>query len=177
MNRFNKSHLNWLIPCLIFVVILSSVCIYKYLRTNALDYYFTYEILTMSPDMTADELEKDGYLNLTHIQEECITDISQFMHSDSIFRPVILKTFQETEDDLVIRYFYRPDGSQTVYMTTYYVANQRSLNMNCPFSVDLLESTNNSGITEVWLVQSEQLQTPPYITISDPVLFYSYQSN
>lgn len=177
MQRFNKSHLKWLIPFLIVIVILSSIGIYHHLRDTALERFYYKDILNMSPDTTAKMLEKDGYLNLTRIQEGRITDINHFLHSDSIFRPVILKTFQETEDDLVIRYFYRPDGSQTVFMYTTFVAGQSMLNPNCPFSVELLETTNSDGITEVWLVQPEELRAPYYTTVLDPVLFYSYQPN
>ena len=177
MILFNKKHLKWIIPCLVFAVVIASVYLYKYLRINAVDLYHTYELYTMSPDTTAEELEKNGYLNLTNIQEERSADINLFLRSSSIFRPVIFKTFQETEDDLVIRYFYLPDGANTVCMTTYFVKGQCAMNMMAPFSNQVTETTTDDGTTEVWLIPSDErvsyaLSNP----LPEPVLFYTYKT-
>lgn len=172
-----QNHAKWLLPALLIVLLLSSVWIYRDRRENELNRYYSDEILVMSPDTTAEDLEEDGYLNLTGIQDEQIPEIVTFLHGDSFFRPVILKTFTESEDGPVIRYFHRPDGSQTVYMTTYFVVDQRSLNMNCPFSTALTETVNADGLTEVWLVQTENMSVhAPSYPVIDPVLFYTYKA-
>ena len=173
MNKLQK----WMIIGLILLAIPLSVRFHQYQRNTALDRYYYDEILTMSPDTTAEELERNGYLNLTNIQEERSADINLFLRSSSIFRPVIFKTFQETEDDLVIRYFYLPDGANTVCMTTYFVKGQCAMNMMAPFSNQVTETTTDDGTTEVWLIPSDErvsyaLSNP----LPEPVLFYTYKT-
>lgn len=178
MNAQLKRHWKWLLPCMIVLVLLTSVWIYRDHRSNALQRYYENEILTMSPDTTAADLEKDGYLNLTQTQESRIADITTFLTSDSYFRPVILKTFRETAEGLVIRYFYLPDGFSTVTMTTYTVKAQGIISPNSPFSSQLTETVNEDGTTDVWLIPAEKdvsyAQSNPS---EEPVHFYTYNTN
>ena len=174
-NHIRRNRL--LLIGLVVIIAFCSFGFYQYQRNTALERYYYDEILTMSPDTTAEELERNGYLNLTNIQEERSADINLFLRSSSIFRPVIFKTFQETEDDLVIRYFYLPDGANTVCMTTYFVKGQCAMNMMAPFSNQVTETTTDDGTTEVWLIPSDErvsyaLSNP----LPEPVLFYTYKT-
>ena len=126
------------------------------------------EIYTLPTDTTIQTLEQDGYINLTDVQPERISEIHAFFREKTVSGKTILKTVTNDADGPVITIFYRPEQSPVVSRTTYNVAQQTVSAQGFPYYWYTNEVSKDDGVTEVWL--------EPY-NDSEPFLLYCYNSN
>ena len=110
-----------------------------------------YQIYELPASTTADQLEQDGYIDLTAPQSSRLVEVDTFFSDDALAGDNILKTFTVEADEPVIRVFCRDKNSLLVKMTTYYVRQQFAEDPGRPFDLQREERAGADGTVEVWL--------------------------
>lgn len=126
------------------------------------------ELAKLSPTKTAADLEKMGYVDLTQVQPAALEDVDAFFRNNN-FNELMLKTFTETEDGLIVRAFLYYRNANFIQMFAYNVQEQKLLgNPSVNMQLDRVETAD--GITEVWLRGYR-----PDDSVPDPMDFLLYR--
>ncbi len=136
---------------LIVVLFVGLVSFFLVQRYNSSFYRLTQEIYDLPTSTTAEDLERQGFLDLTDVQDGPIQKVESFFEVDAYF-PQIFKTFTVTDEGLVIRIFQRHRTEKTVSMLTYLVQIQGAQNPNALYKLQPEVKTAIDGTQEVWLV-------------------------
>lgn len=109
------------------------------------------KLIAMPATATASDLERAGFINLSQIQDGRIGEVNSFFSQPVASKKTLLKTFSETENDIIARVFVKNNGAVLAMMTSYSVKNQAIIGQNQSFHLVAEEVNCEDGITEVWI--------------------------
>lgn len=158
-----------LLIALVCVGVVAYVLVHRY---NSSFERLTQEVYDLPTTTTAEDLERQGFLNLTDVQEGPIRKLENFFDPYS-YTSQICKTFTATDKGLVVRIFQRHRADKMVSMLTYLVQVQGALDPNAIYELQSQVKTGADGTQEVWLVGLDPATKQP--NGSDHLL-YRYQS-
>ena len=132
------------------LVCLCALAVWKWSEKNYED--LTKEVMALPPSVTAEDLVKLGYLDLTEVQPHRLTEVANFFQSAHLGKQH-LRTFTMTEDGPVVRILYRDSGqSFAVKMFVYNVKNCTSYVPTALYRARTSETALSDGTVEVWLL-------------------------
>lgn len=147
-------------------------------KKHPADEQFIQSIYNLNADVTAEDLIKDGYLDLTDVQPEKDEQITSFFHKAASGQEAGLKTFTRTSDGIVVRGLWRSRASSlqeipyfSIY--AYHLKKQKDESTGQYFDPRCYEVESPDGITEVWL--KDVITTPDTIEYGD-YLLYRYRT-
>ena len=105
------------------------------------------EIYKLPSDTTAEELEADGFLNLTDIQSERMGNVNSFFKTGKS----VLKTFLVAEDEILIRVFARNKDTGYIVISLYHIKSGIAEDAGYILQAQLEEIEAEDGTIEVWL--------------------------
>lgn len=100
----------------------------------------------LSPASETDDLERDGFLNLSDIQSGPVREVDEFFKGNK----QVLTFFTVTENGPVFQIFTL-DHSNLLFVNTYFVQSKRLQSPNRAFAYQVKSKITESGIVEVWL--------------------------
>ena len=109
------------------------------------------EMIALPYTATDLDLERDGFINLSYIQEGRLDKVNSFFSPAKVPKNILLKTFYKTGDDLIACVFVKNDDARLVFMTSYSVKTQTIKELNRSFHQFAEEVNSADSITEVWL--------------------------
>jgi len=134
-------------------------------------FHLTQWLYDLPATTTAEDLEKQGFVNLTDVQNGPVEKVESYFKIDAYF-PQILKTFTETDEGLVVRIFQRHRTARMVSMTTYKVQLQGAVDPGAFYQIQPQLKTGDDGTQEVWLVRLDSSSKQP---TGYEQLLYRYQ--
>ncbi len=147
-------------------------------KKHPADEQFIQSIYNLDADVTAEDLIKDGYLDLTDVQPEKNEQITSFFHKAASGQEAGLKTFTRTSDGIVVRGLWRDRASSlqeipyfSIYV--YHLKKQKDESTGQYFDPRCYEAESPDGITEVWL--KDVITTPATVEYGD-YLLYRYRT-
>lgn len=161
-----------LLLLLVSMLCVSLACAFLIQHYNSSFVRLTQEIYDLPTTTTAEDLEMQGFINLTDVQEGPIPKVEEFFRVDAYF-PQIFKTFTVTDDGLVVRIFQRHRTAKTVSILTYLVQLQGAQSPNALYELQPEVKTGTDGVQEVWLVGLDPYTKQPS---GYNHLLYRYQS-
>lgn len=123
--------------------------IYAYWRSTLDPYEQLRKVSQLPTTSTPEDLEKLGYLNVTNVLPESLPSVNSFLHGGISNR--ILKTFVETDEDLVVRIFWPVDGGRWLRCSTYYIRGQFLENANSQYRCPYYTVDAGNQVTQIWL--------------------------
>lgn len=100
----------------------------------------------LSPSSEADDLEREGFLNLSDIQPGPVKEVDEFFKGNK----QVLTFFLETEDGPVFQLF-TINHSNLLFVNTYFVQSKRLQSPNRAFAYQVSSKIKENGTVEVWL--------------------------
>lgn len=147
-------------------------------KKHPADEQFIQSIYSLNADVTAEDLIKDGYLDLTDVQPEKNEQITSFFHKAASGQEAGLKMFTRTSDGIVVRGLWRSRASSlqeipyfSIYV--YHLKKQKDESTGQYFDPRCYEAESPDGITEVWL--KDVITTPATVEYGD-YLLYRYRT-
>lgn len=104
------------------------------------------KISSLPVDITAEELERNGFLDLTEVQPGPVKEVTQFMQGQRH----ILSYFIQTENGPLIHIF-TVDQNRLLAAYTYSVRKKKWQYPNTGFSFQITYQKEKNGVTEVWV--------------------------
>ena len=106
----------------------------------------TEKIAALPSGVTAEELERDGFLDLTEVQPGPVKEVTQFIQGNRR----ILSYFTRTEAGPLIHLF-AVDKNNLLLVHTYSVQQKTWQAPNYAFSFQITHTKGEDGVTEVWV--------------------------
>lgn len=147
------------------------------------DEFLVQEIYTLDPRTTAEELTRQGFVDLTDIQPGSNQQVRDFLANATTYHYATLKTFVQTEDELTVTALWANNndkycaarGGAVFRTTTYLVKYQGAINPGQPY-MGWYEADGEDGMTEVWLKASTAYLPERPNGNGEDVLLYRYQT-
>lgn len=140
-------------PLLIAICIVIFACLlfggYAYWRSTLDPDTQLRKVSQLPTTSTPEDLEKLGYLNVTNVLPESLPSVNSFLHGGISNR--ILKTFVETNEDLVVRIFWPVDDGRWIRCSTYYIRGQFLENANSQYQCPYYTVETGNQVTQIWL--------------------------
>lgn len=132
-------------------------------------------LYSLTPSITEEELERDGFINISGVLPKENKVISRFLSKVETNKKSILKLFYWYEKDLYIKIlFYDPDYKE-VRSWTYLPIKQYAVSPDKRFSKNY-EITENDNIITIKLINIKNNSIPAEQFLADEIL-YSYYMN
>ena len=127
---------------------------------------------TLPRDATMEQLEEQGYRDVTQIQPEELQEVSEFLDPTKETGKRLLILSKDTEEEgPVLLVLQRSLAEKLVALDTYVVQGQYSLNPGTKYKMKC-ERVEEDGVTQVWLrwhrIWSDESEREDY-------LLYSYR--
>ncbi len=143
---------NLLIALTLVLLVAVAICVYLGYSRISNDAGRAISELIALPDTTTDgDLERDGFLNLSEIQEGRLGEVNSFFAPSAASQNTLLRTFYKTENDLIACLFVKNDDARLVFMTSYSVKTQTIMAQNQSFHLFAEEVDCADSTIEVWL--------------------------
>lgn len=128
------------------------------------------ELLNLDKNVTLEQLEAKGYINVTGCLDEENETISEFIDNAGNRRPAVLRLTSNENDDLCAKILLYDKDYNLIQMWTMYPNRQQAVAPGKCFSTDVV-SSDKDGVVTVTLKNIQNPTVPTEEILQDEMLY------
>ena len=147
-----------------------TILIFPFIKHLILQYFFCRNRWILDKNVTLEQLEAKGYINVTGCLDEENETISEFIDNAGNRRPAVLRLTSNENDDLCAKILLFDKDYNFIQMWTMYPNRQQAVAPGKCFPTDVV-SSDKDGVVTVTLKNIQNPTVPTEEILQDEMLY------